>query len=233
MPVYKDNAANRKLGRVGKEYGKIDRSKPPPPPPGAPPKKKQEKKPILSGDMKRNARIEAQKKKKKLKIVKKAVVKPAREKKAVKTTTLDSGAYKAQFGKRPPFLFNIKDRKKQSDENKAGMGQFNKGKQIARIAASKRGDTPQRKKRKDVARSAAYHAREKGFGKGVPTKKDIEDEKKQKEIDRKKREKEMEEEIREAIESNRNRDYAKEYEKEIRAKQKRANTVKYGNRRKR
>jgi hypothetical protein len=44
MPVYKDNAANRRLNRVGKEYGKIDRSKPPPPPPGPPPKKKQEKK---------------------------------------------------------------------------------------------------------------------------------------------------------------------------------------------
>ncbi len=40
MPVYKDNAVNRRLGRVGKEYGKIDRSKPPPPPPGPPPKKK-------------------------------------------------------------------------------------------------------------------------------------------------------------------------------------------------
>tara|TARA_R110001632_G_scaffold71679_2_gene166176 strand:- start:39 stop:1124 length:1086 start_codon:yes stop_codon:yes gene_type:complete len=40
MPVYKDNAVNRRLNRVGKEYGKIDRSKPPPPPPGPPPKKK-------------------------------------------------------------------------------------------------------------------------------------------------------------------------------------------------
>jgi hypothetical protein len=226
MPVYKDTAANRKLGRVGKKYGKALREE------GLGHAK------VLRGDIKRKEREEAKK-------AKRAEVKPAkdkkarrktppppppgpppRRKKAVKTTTLDSGAYKAQFGKRGPQMFDKDDRKKQSEENRAATVQFRKGKKFAQIVASRKGETPQKKKRKEVAQHAAIRARVKGFGKGVPTKQDEEDA-------RKKRQKEIDDDVREAMKMNRSRDYAKEREKEIRAKQRRANTVKYGNRRKR